>query len=123
MTNSETIEQGIALFVTVEVPARNLAERTRQEYIKDLTDVATFLALQGITKLKEIDRQALERYQAKMDRRGYAASTRNRKTYAIKSFFNFLCRQGMVVENMASDLVAPQPPKHEPRFLSEEEYN
>lgn len=120
--NSKTIKQGISLFATIGMPARNLAERTRQEYIKDLTDVAAFLAQQGVTKLDEIDCQALERYQAEMDRRGYAASTRNRKTYAIKSFFHFLRRQGLVVENVANDLVAPQPPKREPRFLSEAEY-
>jgi site-specific recombinase XerD len=117
-----TLAQGIALFETVGMPARNLADRTRQEYIKDLADLTVFLAQQGITKLADIDHQALERYQAEMDRRSYQASTRNRKTYAIKSFFNFLHRRGVIAENVAHDLIAPKPQKREPRFLSEEEY-
>jgi site-specific recombinase XerD len=72
--------------------------------------------------LEQVDLAALERYQAEMDKRGYQASTRNRKTYAIKTFFKYLQRQGAVAHNAASQLVAPQPKKREPRFLSEEEY-
>lgn len=117
-----TLKQGIALFERVGMPARNLAARTRQEYLNDLADLAAYLAQRGITKTKQVGLQDLENYQAEMDRRGYKPSTRRRKTYAIKSFFKFLHRHGIVETNVASRLIPPPPVKREPRFLSEEEY-
>jgi site-specific recombinase XerD len=118
----ETLHQGLACFETVGMPARDLATRTRQEYTNDLTDLIGFLAKRGITRLKQVSLQDLENYQAEMDRRGYQASTRERKTYAIKSFFRFLHHHGIIVTNVASKLIPPRPKKPEPRFLSEDEY-
>jgi len=57
-----------------------------------------------------------------MDRHGYKASTRKRKLSAIKTFLNFLDRQGVLTDNVASRLIPPRPQKTEPRFLSEAEY-
>ena len=117
-----TLGQGLALFETVGMPARNLSVRTRREYKNDLADLVAFLAQRGVTKTDDVSLRDLESYQAEMDRRGYKPSTRQRKTYAIKSFFRFLEHQGLAAENVASGLVPPRPEKREPRFLSEEEY-
>jgi integrase/recombinase XerC len=118
----ETLKQGLAFFDTIGMPARNLSARTRKEYQNDLTDLIEFLEDRGITRLKQVDLRDLENYQAEMDRRGFKASTRERKTYAIKSFFRFLHHHGMIATNVASRLIPPRPNKPEPRFLSEEEY-
>ena len=126
----ETLEQGVALFERVGMPARDLAERTRHEYTNDLADLAAHLRQRGIAGLRQIDLQHLEGYQAEMDRRGYKASTRERKTYAIKSFFRFIHHHGVIDTNVALKLtpappqvrVPPRPKRPEPRFLSEEEY-
>jgi site-specific recombinase XerD len=119
----KTVEQGLAFFETVGMPARDLAARTRQEYTNDLTDLIKFLTKRGVTRLKQVSLQDLENYQAEMDRRGYQASTRERKSYAIKSFFRFLHHHGMIANNVASRLIPPRPKKPEPRFLSEDEYH
>jgi integrase/recombinase XerC len=118
----ETLQQGLAFFETVGMPARDLAARTRQEYTNDLTDLIEFLEEQGASKLDRVRLQDLENYQAEMDRRSYAASTRERKTYSIKSFFKFLDHHGVIATNVASRLIPPRPRKPEPRFLSEDEY-
>ncbi len=117
-----TLEQGLALFETVGMPARNLSARTRREYKNDLEDLVAFLAQRGVTEINNVGLGDLESYQAEMDRRGRKPSTRQRKTYAIKSLFRFLEHQGVIAENVASGLVPPRPEKREPRFLSEEEY-
>ena len=119
----ETLQQGLTFFETVGMPARDLAARTRQEYTNDLTDLIEFLAKRGITKLKQVSLQDLENYQAEMDRRNYAAaSTWQRKTYAIKSFFKFLDQHSVIGTNVASRLIPPLPKKAEPRYLSQDEY-
>lgn len=117
-----TLKQGLALFETVGMPARNLSTRTREEYHNDLSDVMAFLDERGVTTLDGVDLVDLEAYQAEMDRRGYEASTRKRKTYAIKTFFAFLHRQAIIAQNVAARLIPPIPKKKEPRFLSEDEY-
>ena len=122
METIETLEQGLAFFETMGMPARNLAARTRQEYHNDLTDLNTFLAQRGIITLAQVGLQDLEHYQAEMDRRGYRPATRERKTYAIKSWFEFLHRQNVITNNVASRLIPPKPQEREPRFLSKEEY-
>jgi integrase/recombinase XerC len=122
MEKIETLEQGLAFFETVGMPARSLAARTRQEYRDDLTDLITFLNKRGITTLAQMGLQDLEQYQAEMDRRGYKPATRRRKTSAIKSWFEFLHRQNVINNNIASRLIRPKLQEREPRFLSKEEY-
>jgi site-specific recombinase XerD len=118
----ETLEQGLVLFQTVGMPARNLSARTRIEYTNDLTDLIEFLAKRGKTKLAEIWLSDLEAYQAEMDRRSYEGTTRKRKTYAIKTWFTYLHHCGVLIHNVAERLIPPQPARREPRFLSEDEY-
>lgn len=118
----ETLAQGLALFASVEMPARNLAQRTREEYTNDLEDLVAFLAERGVVGLSEVGLYELRLFQAEMDRRGYAPSTRERKIYAIKGLFSFLHRYGFVSYNTAAELVPPKRTKRVPRFLTKEEY-
>ncbi len=118
----ETLAQAVVLFERVGMPARNLSLRTRTEYSNDLADVVAYLERGGITKLAKISLHHLTGYQAEMDRRGYKSTTRNRKTYAIKSFFQFLHTQGIIRDNIARRLIPPRANRPEPRFLSEAEY-
>jgi integrase/recombinase XerC len=117
-----TLTQAIAYFVTVGMSARNLSARTRTEYQNDLADLVAYLATRGISQVDQVGLAELEAYQAEMDRRGYAASTRERKTYAIKTFFKFLHHQGITREHIAARLIPPRREIREPRFLSEQEY-
>lgn len=118
----ETLEQAIAAFAAVGMPAKNLAVRTRREYANDLRFLAAFLAERGITRLDQIGLRELEQYQAELDRRGLKGSSRNRKTHAIKSLFRFLQDHEVIANNVAARLIPPKPNKKEPRFLTTEEY-
>lgn len=110
------------LFVTDGMPARNLSPQTRKNYRHDLLDLLAFLNDRGASNLSDISLRHLEAYQAEMDRRSYSASTRNRKTYSIKSLFHFLQRLGITNHDIAEKLIPPSVQKDEPRFLSEAEY-
>src|SRR5215208_573262 len=118
----QTVEQAIDLFVTDGMPARNLSPLTRKHYRHDLVDLLAFLTDRGASTLSDISLRHLEAYQAEMDRRGYSASTRNRKTHSIKSLFHFLHRLGITSHNIADTLIPPSVQKNEPRFLTEAEY-
>ncbi len=117
-----TLAQGLAFFTQVGMPSRNLAPRTRREYETDLKDVIAFLKKGGITALTQVRLSHLETYQAELDRRELRPSSRNRKTYAIKTFFTFLHTQGAILTNVADRLIPPEVERSEPRILSETEY-
>lgn len=117
-----TVRQGVALYASIGMPARNLSVRSRQEYARDLEDLTAFLAQHDMELLAEVSLSHLQTYQAEMDRRGYAPASRERKTYAIKTLFAFLYQQGLTASDIAARLTPPRRPKREPRFLSEDEY-
>ena len=118
----DTVEQAVQLFARDGMPARNLAAHTRKNYLHDLTDMKHFLAVRGVTTLATISVRHLQAYQGEMDNRGYASSTRNRKTQAIRMLFQFLHLHGIMEHNVAAKLIPPPIHKQEPRFLSEAEY-
>ena len=92
----ETLRQALALFERVGMPARNLSDRSRTEYSDDLLDLIHCLEQQGIIQLSRVGIHHLNNYQAELKRRGSRASTRNRKTHAIKSWFQFFYHQGVM---------------------------
>jgi site-specific recombinase XerD len=56
------------------------------------------------------------------DTRGYAGSSRRRKTYALKSFCAFLYRNDWTPKDISEDLIPPRAEQREPRVLSKAEY-
>ena len=124
MSDSLPLAEGLHEFATVFMPARNLATRTREEYANDLQDLIHFLEQQDITTWQEVDLPLLQLYQADLDRRQLKASSRNRKTYTIRTFFKYLVAYDHRDEgdNPAQQLVPPKVPKQERRFLQESEY-
>ena len=118
----ETLKQALVLYETVGMRAASLAQRTRAEYTNDLTDLIAYLGRGGITRPEQVTLAHLRVYQADLDRRGYQASTRNRKVHTVKGFFSFLHDYAVIRENVARQLIPPPVERGEPRFLSEAEY-
>jgi site-specific recombinase XerD len=118
----ETLSQALQVYEAVEMPARGWAAKTRTEYTNDLAGLLEFLEGRGVKQPKQVKLEHLRGYQAELERRGLAASSRQRKTYAIKGFFGFLAEYQLVADNLADKLIPPKVPKKEPRFLTEQEY-
>jgi len=117
-----TLTDAIHLFTTIAMPARNLAARTRTEYVADLQALAAHLSARGTTRLADVTLADLHAYQAEMERQGLGPASRRRKTYAVKTFFKFLHQHGATADDPAARLKPPRVPKREPRYLSEVEY-
>ena len=117
-----TLKGALVQYEKVYMPSRNWAARTRVDYAIDITDVIGFLGERGQTRPVEVSLNDLEAYLAELDHRGYAGTSRRRKTYAIKSFFSFLEQYGYVDKDAATRLIPPKVEEREPRVLSEREY-
>lgn len=116
------LEAGLTQFAQVYMPARNFAARTREEYKSDLEDLAAFLKDRRSLDWTVVGLRDLQHFMADLDRRHLQPSSRNRKTYAIKTFFGFLHQAGYLRANPAGELIPPMIPQKERRFLREEEY-
>jgi len=117
-----TLKQALEAYQTVYMPSRNLAPRTRREYLNDLHDLVSFLEKSGPKRISQIERRHLEGYQAELDRRAYAGPTRRRRTVSVRSLFKFLTRDGYINNNIAQGLIPPRSEQKQPRVLSEREY-
>ena len=118
-----SLHAGLEQFIVIYMPSRNFARKTREEYTRDVGELVAFLVQEGIEEWSQVGLQDLQAHLANLDALNLKASTRNRKTYAIKTFFNCIAENGYLEDNPADRLIPPKIPSKEPRFLSAEEYN
>jgi len=118
-----TLEGALTAYKDVFLAGRNLAPRTRKEYLTDLAQLSTYLATAaGVSTVQAATRTHLEGFLASLDQQQLTGSTRRRKVAAIRSFFLFLEDAGHRVGNPAGKLVPPEREWNQPRYLTEQEY-
>ena len=117
-----TLREALEEYKSIYMPSRNLAERTRIEYVNDLLDLVNSLEEVGKQRVEDVSLRDLEWYLAQLDRKGIAGSTRKRKTISIRSLFSFLQGSGYVSYNVSQKLILPIVESRIPRFLSQTEY-
>jgi len=104
---------------------RNASPHTCQAYRRDLTEFAVFLqeALHwtlDASAVTRIDRLVLRRYLAHL-RKGHATSSVARKLSALRSFFGFLVREGVLATNPGDEVSSPRLDRYLPTVLSVDE--
>lgn len=118
-----TIRKALDNYRTIYMPYRNFAERTRVEYLNDLEDLIAFLEKSGTNKVSALALPQIERYFAELENRGFAGTTRKRKTVTIRSFLKFLYDDGYINSNLAKQVIPPFTDSKLPTYLTEAEYN
>ena len=95
------------------------SENTITAYRKDLEQFKAFLQQEMLT-VEEITYRELRFYMASLQRnQELKKTTLSRKTAALKSFFKFLNREGLIEHNPADLLSAPKKEKHLPSVITE----
>jgi integrase/recombinase XerC len=108
------------------VVERNVSEHTRRAYLRDLEGFRAFLDenLPGRGSdeelLRRVDHLMLRRYMAQLHRTN-RKTTIGRKLAAIRTFFRFLVREGVVKANPGEMVSTPRQEKYLPRTLSVDE--
>ena len=86
---------------------RRLSPRTVDAYRQDVQALSEFLDRSG-TDLRGATYQLLRRWLAQMTTRGFARSTIARRAAAVRTFYRFAGRRGLVDSNPATLLVSPK---------------
>ncbi len=90
-------------------------------YSVDLGQFLEFLEQEGIRTPQEVTSGQVRTFLREILGFGYAKTSAARKLSALRSFFDYLCRQEILWENPAASVRTPKLPKHLPLALSRED--
>ena len=102
---------------------RNASPHTLLNYGKDLEQFVTFLTPPEMAtpRLTKIDHQMIREFMGQLHELGLEKSSIARKLAALRSFFKYCVREGLLKDNPARLVPTPKLPKRIPVVLSAEE--
>jgi len=95
-------------FCTYLLTERGLSPKTLEAYQRDLKNFYAFLLMHSISEWSLVEQHHIVSFMAKMKDKDYSSSTIYRWLMAIKTFFKFLKREGLILNNVT---VLLEPPK------------
>ena len=101
---------------------RNVSPHTLRNYLSDLSQFSSFLESAGYDQgVDKIDLITLRAYLAELKKNGLSKTTVARKLATLRSFFQYLTREGWVDQNPARWISIPKKEKRLPKFLTVDE--
>jgi integrase/recombinase XerC len=112
-------------FLTMLAAERNASPHTVRAYARELHGFAGFLWKQYGARLviAKIEHPQIRAYLGELYARGLGKASVARALAAIRSWFKWLARQGLVEQSPAALVSTPKLPKHLPRVPTIEEMN
>ncbi|NDB53376.1 MAG: integrase [Chitinophagaceae bacterium] len=122
MSKETSIDNQLLLFLDQLKYERRLSPHTQLAYKKDLSDWSTYLAGEmGVDQLSEVNASQIRSWLASLRASGISSRSIVRKISALKSFYKFLLRKGVVEKNPLVQISSPKISKSLPVFIREEE--
>lgn len=115
------MEKEIDGFVSYLHNVKKTSANTELSYKRDLSKVQYFMEEQGITDVNKITVTHLNSYVLYLEKRKFAPATISRNIAAIKAFYHYMYKEGLVKEDISEVLRAPKIEKKIPEILSMEE--
>ncbi len=100
---------------------RGLSPHTVAAYRRDIDRLYRAARDQGLERWDQVTAAGARRYTALLNREGRATSSIHRMLSAARSFFRFLCEEGIVGNNPFDTVAAPKMAKKLPGVLSVDE--
>src|SRR5262252_10288957 len=119
------MKQSIEKFLEYLRSVKNASPHTTTNYGKDLEQFRGFLMPPGTEEPnpRKVTHQLIREFVAHLHEQGLEKSSIARKLAALRSYFKYCVREGMVKENPARLVPTPKLPKRIPSVLSAEEMN
>jgi integrase/recombinase XerC len=112
-------------FLAMLVHERNASPHTVRAYERELRNFAYYLGKHygANLALRKIEHQQIRTYLGELYGHGLSKASAARALAAIRSWFRWLARQGLVEQSPAALVATPKLPKHLPRVPTIEEMN
>jgi integrase/recombinase XerC len=119
------MKQAIESYLEYLVSVKNSSPHTISNYGNDLRQFVTFLTPPGMSlpALSAINHGIIREFVAHLHEQGLEKTSIARKLAALRSFFKYCVREGMLNESPARLVPTPKLPKRIPSILSAEEMN
>ena len=117
------MKREIAAFVRHLDRERNASEHTRRAYRKDLEQFEAHAGEQLGREAApaDVDHLLIRSFLARLHERGLKKTSSARKLAALRTFFRYLCREGVLEKNPARALLSPRTERRIPAHLEESE--
>ncbi|HEY0683374.1 MAG TPA: tyrosine recombinase XerC [Steroidobacter sp.] len=96
---------------------RRMSPHTDSNYRRDLKRFVSHCDRQGVADWQRVDGQLVRTFAAAEHRQGASPRTIQRRLSALRSFYNFLLREGVVKLNPAVEVQAPKAKKRLPATI------
>jgi site-specific recombinase XerD len=118
-----TIQQTTVRFLEYMRSVKNSSPNTVINYAKDLEQFVTFLSPPEMAppKLTKVTHKVIREFMGHLHEAGLEKSSIARKLAALRSFFKYCVREGLLKDNPARLVPTPKLPKRIPMVLSAEE--
>ena len=112
-------------FLTALAHERAASPHTLRAYRRELHDFATYLVKERGPEIHvgKLEHQQIRAYLSELYRRGLSKASVARALAAIRAWFKWLARSGLVEQNPAVLVATPKLPKHLPRVPTIEQMN
>ena len=100
---------------------KHAQKNTLNSYARDLNQFQTWLMANGITDLKKVKKETVNEYLQYMSGKGKSPATVTRSTASIRSFYNYMLREGRVKTNPAKAVTSQKVERKYPEILTNRE--
>jgi integrase/recombinase XerC len=107
----------IPLFRRYLSTERALSKHTDSNYALDLQALVEFCDARGISEWRELDSQHIRMFAAHSHAGGLAPRSIQRRLSAVRTFFDYLVREGQIQNNPGNEIRAPKAQKRLPETL------
>ena len=110
-------------FVEYLEQVKEASRNTVVSYQRDLMQLEAYLKDQGITEVGKVTKTSLNSYILELEKEGKATATISRELAAIKAFFHYAFREGLIRRDPSEFIKAPRVEKKAPVILTLAEVN
>jgi len=100
---------------------KGLSRNTLESYGRDISQFLEFARERGAESPEDIKKSHVTLYLGGLRQAGRAAATVNRNTASIRSFFHYMLKERVIVQDPSTDMESMKPDKKPPMVLSVQE--
>lgn len=111
----------VSLYHDYLTQEKHAADNTLSSYMRDLTQFQMWLIASGSPDLRKVKKDMIGDYLMSLTRQGKSPATVTRCTASIKSFYNFMTKNGHMKTNPAKSVAAMKVERKYPQILTSKE--